>query len=138
MEEEGARRRKFKGAGGAGNRGFLAGLNEDEEDEDEDEELMASKSAGVPSNISASAARKGNLSAGPVAAPGARSKRGPKGFELDMDGATLLGRRHKRTGTPGTRVAGLSSPLSGKPMGTPLVGARIGERVDPGSPMRIV
>ncbi|WVQ99292.1 hypothetical protein IAU59_006424 [Kwoniella sp. CBS 9459] len=35
MEEEGARRRAYNGPGGAGTRGFLQGLNEEDEDEDE-------------------------------------------------------------------------------------------------------
>lgn len=113
MEEEGARRRKYKGAGG---RGFLTGLNEDDEDEDEDGQL----SAGLLS---------GNSTAPGPASPSAR-KRVPKGFELDMDGATLLERRHKRS----QHAVGLSSPLSGKPAGT----TSVPRPLDPGSPMRIV
>ncbi|WWC89495.1 uncharacterized protein L201_004419 [Kwoniella dendrophila CBS 6074] len=35
MEEEGARRRAYNGPGGAGTRGFLQGLNEEDEEEDE-------------------------------------------------------------------------------------------------------
>jgi serine/threonine protein kinase len=35
MEEEGARRRAYNGPGGAGTRGFLHGLNEEDEDDDE-------------------------------------------------------------------------------------------------------
>lgn len=35
MEEEGARRRAYNGPGGAGQRGFLNGLNEDDEDSDD-------------------------------------------------------------------------------------------------------
>ena len=38
MEEEGARRRRYNGRGGAGERGFLNRLNEEDEDEDELEE----------------------------------------------------------------------------------------------------
>lgn len=48
MEEEGARRRRYNGRGGAGHRGFLNRLNEEdedeevlEEDEDDDSELEA-------------------------------------------------------------------------------------------------
>ncbi|KAK4684777.1 serine/threonine-protein kinase RCK2, partial [Tremellales sp. Uapishka_1] len=37
MEEEGARRRAYNGPGGAGTRGFLQGLNEDDEDIEVDE-----------------------------------------------------------------------------------------------------
>ena len=35
MEEEGARRRAYNGPGGAGTRGFLQGLNEEDEESDE-------------------------------------------------------------------------------------------------------
>ncbi|KAF9076358.1 kinase-like domain-containing protein [Rhodocollybia butyracea] len=102
MEEEGARRRKYNGRGGAGARGFLTGLNEDDEDLDEPTE-SSRKAAG--SN---------------------RTRKGA-GFELDMDAATLLGRRHNRGGK-GT----FSSPLAGK------VTTSIAEEgpLDPGSPMR--
>lgn len=133
MEEEGARRRKYVGRGG-GPREHLSGLNEDDEDEydEEEENARGVRSAGVPQGSSASSAsRKGNLSAGAGGAPptvNARARRGPKGFELDMDAATLLGRRHQRGGN-GTRAFGVSSPLAGKPVGTPMM--------DPGSPMRM-
>ncbi|WRT66214.1 uncharacterized protein IL334_003167 [Kwoniella shivajii] len=39
MEEEGARRRAYNGPGGAGTRGFLQGLNEEDEEEDENVQL---------------------------------------------------------------------------------------------------
>ncbi|BEI81839.1 hypothetical protein CcaverHIS002_0209990 [Cutaneotrichosporon cavernicola] len=39
MEEEGARRRAYNGPGGAGTRGFLQGLNEEDEDGDEQVQL---------------------------------------------------------------------------------------------------
>lgn len=39
MEEEGARRRAYNGPGGAGTRGFLQGLNEEDEDGDEHVQL---------------------------------------------------------------------------------------------------
>lgn len=39
MEEEGARRRAYNGPGGAGTRGFLHGLNEDDEEGDEQSQL---------------------------------------------------------------------------------------------------
>jgi len=39
MEEEGARRRAYNGPGGAGTRGFLQGLNEEDEDVDEEVQL---------------------------------------------------------------------------------------------------
>ncbi|KAL0581987.1 MAPK-activated protein kinase Srk1 [Marasmius crinis-equi] len=118
MEEEGARRRKYNGRGGAGARGFLSGLNEDEEEEEDG-----------PSNQNAT----------PVgtrqAASGSKTRRtGNKGFELDMDAATLLGRRHKRGGA-GKGAVGMSSPLAGKPVGSPMI--EDGDPINPGSPMRI-
>ena len=39
MEEEGARRRAYNGPGGAGERGFLQGLNEEDEEEDKDHQI---------------------------------------------------------------------------------------------------
>lgn len=39
MEEEGARRRAYNGPGGAGERGFLQGLNEEDEEEDRDHQI---------------------------------------------------------------------------------------------------
>jgi serine/threonine-protein kinase RCK2 len=132
MEEEGARRRRFKGAGA---RGFLQGLNEDEEDEDE---VATAKSAGVADNAAQYNDRKGNLSAGITGTP--KQKHATKNFELDIDGATLLGRRHKRVGDG---VGTVSSPLSGKPAGSPM-NARASRllsdespALDPGSPMRM-
>ncbi|KAF5369885.1 hypothetical protein D9758_001215 [Tetrapyrgos nigripes] len=115
MEEEGARRRKYNGRGGAGARGFLSGLNEDDEDVDGGE---------LPANVSPSSRTSGATTKPRKAGPG---------FELDLDGATLLGRRHKRGG--GSRAVGLSSPLAGKPVGN-------AEDDDepvlyPGSPMRM-
>jgi serine/threonine protein kinase len=51
----------------------------------------------------------------------------PRGFELDMDGATLLGRRHKKGGLD-------PSPLAGRPIG-PRDGSA--DYLPPGSPMRV-
>lgn len=109
MEEEGARRRKYKGRGGAGQRGFLQGLNEDDE-EDEDEEVPEPGKSMPPPTSSVAKARA--------------SKGGSKGFDLDMDGATLLGRRHKRGGN----VVNTRSPLANS--------VTAAETLDPGSPMR--
>jgi hypothetical protein len=52
---------------------------------------------------------------------------GRRGFELDLDGATLLGRRHKRGGLE-------PSPLAGKPIGPD---DSMADRLPPGSPMHI-
>ena len=109
MEEEGARRRKYKGRGGAGTRGFLQGLNEDAEDEEMD--IPEREKGAPPSSPKAKTPKAGGSS---------RSKP----FELDMDGATLLGRRHKRG------VAGVGkSPLA--------MNVTAADHLDPGSPMRL-
>ncbi|KIM90986.1 hypothetical protein PILCRDRAFT_811487 [Piloderma croceum F 1598] len=50
---------------------------------------------------------------------------GTRAFELDIDGATLLGRRHRK---------GERSPLAGKPIWS---GDKAEDRLPPGSPMRI-
>jgi len=145
MEEEGARRRKYNGPGGAGARGFLGGLNEDDEDEDEanedindtsEDERSKIDSAG-PARVGAGQqrvhlndmdGRAGQRDQGAGMNPAARSRGGgargaaAKGFELDIDAATLLGRRNKR-------VIG-SSPLAGASTGSPLrmEGLRVGEQ----------
>lgn len=146
MEEEGARRRKYNGPGGAGARGFLGGLNEDDEDEDEanedindthEDERSKLDSAGLAgvaagqqrAHLNNMDGRAGQRDQGAGMNPSAQSRgrgaRGAaaKGFELDMDAATLLGRRNKR-------VIG-SSPLAGASTGSPLgmEGLRVGEDV---------
>ncbi|KAJ3853005.1 kinase-like domain-containing protein [Lentinula lateritia] len=113
MEEEGARRRKYNGRGGAGARGFLGGLNEEDDEDDEPAETnvttMPRKAAGGTRN----------------------RKPGSPGFELDMDAATLLGRRHNRGRGGGRGAVGFSSPLA--KAATPTVQE---PPLDPGSPMR--
>ncbi|KAJ3501352.1 hypothetical protein NLJ89_g9373 [Agrocybe chaxingu] len=143
MEEEGARRRKYNGRGGAGAHGFLSGLNEDEEDldesdgENEDDYRRAAQEvalAPVQDHQVHRAVLDGR--AGPrdqgkgriIQATGAgtsahaiksRAGRGRKqGFELDLDNATLLGRRHKRAvGSPlkmeGLRMDEPPHPIAG-------------------------
>lgn len=116
MEEEGARRRKYNGRGGAGARGFLGGLNEEEDEDDWDAgENTAGANATDTHHGRAGTRDQGkgrkngppiNNSSGGLGSGSGRS--GARGFELDMDGATLLGRRHRRGGV------GVSSPLSGK------------------------
>jgi hypothetical protein len=145
MEEEGARRRKYNGRGGAGARGFLGGLNEDDEDEDEANEDTNDTSEDDRSKINSAGlagvgagqqrahrndmdGRAGQRDQGTGMNPAGRSRgrgaRGAaaKGFELDMDAATLLGRRNKR-------MIG-SSPLAGVSTGSPLrmEGLRVGEQ----------
>ncbi|EPT03172.1 hypothetical protein FOMPIDRAFT_1035546 [Fomitopsis schrenkii] len=131
MEEEGARRRAQKGGA---NRGFLNNLNEDDEEEElppsvsrgRQQPQTAAGQAGI--GAGAKAAAKRAVAEGYDGRAGQRDRgRGRQHpFELDLDGATLLGRRHKRGLDPG---ADLSSPL-----------ARVVQKdlVDvPGSPMRI-
>ena len=124
MEEEGARRRKYNGRGGAGARGFLTGLNEEDENERDGNEsepeqsephrhphrsvmngyagqknaIIPSVGAGTGTVVTPSAATKTRLA----------GRRVGHGFDLDMSNATLLGRRHNKR----------SSPLAGKPVGT--------------------
>ncbi|KAJ7667839.1 kinase-like domain-containing protein [Mycena polygramma] len=134
MEEEGARRRKYKGRGGAGVRGYLSGLNEDDEDEEDDameEDREKTKSAGAAGYAGGRAGQRdrGHNPATPRSA-------GPKGFELDMDGATLLGRRGRHNKAGGAGV-GMRSPLAGNVMG--MDGLQISEdNLPPGSPMQVV
>jgi len=99
MEEEGARRRKYRG-NGMGVHRFLGGLNED----DEDEEAIGSD----------------NL-------PDAARQIEPfaKGFELDLDGATLLGRRHRRN--VGVNASGALPSLQGNGSPLKLETLRIGD-----------
>ncbi|KAJ8698108.1 MAPK-activated protein kinase Srk1 [Pleurotus ostreatus] len=131
MEEEGARRKLY------GGRQRLAGLNEesDEEDDDDDTEdeieqaKQQSRSAVIPGQRQANQYRTGDdqrrdfdaglagiRDQGHHGYGGQRRTRKPvgggtKGFELDMQAATLLGRRHQRGG-----AMNVASPLSGKPM----------------------
>jgi len=128
MEEEGARRRAYNGPGGAGTRGFLQGLNEEDEETDEDmqlEEARRKHGEAVARQIAESRARAAaNAKAGIKEAPvtnyvgrgGANRReaeavlydgragqrdRGKGGqsksaFDLDLNNATLLGRRGKK------------------------------------------
>jgi len=91
MEEEGARRRAYKGRGGAGPAGFLANLNED------DEEDMLNENVVVPSQYQSQQKQPPSRElydgrAGQRDIP----RRHGKAFELSIDGATLLGRRQVR------------------------------------------
>ncbi|OCH95837.1 Pkinase-domain-containing protein [Obba rivulosa] len=130
MEEEGARRRAAKGGA---NRGFLQGLNEsDEEMEDTDDEndqaklrearrkqdqaQMQQQAQNAPVGAGAKAAAKRAVQghAGYDGRAGQRDRGRRKGnvpFELDLDGATLLGRRHRR-GVDGGVVGAAGSPLA--------------------------
>lgn len=89
MEEEGARRRAYKGRGGAGQAGFLPGLNEDDEDAPDDEITTRQPQAQQqqPRSREAYDGRAGQRDA---------PRRHGKPFELSIGGATLLGRRQQR------------------------------------------
>lgn len=90
MEEEGARRRAYKGRGGAG-AGFLAGLNEDDENLSDEETTDPSRSQGQQQQQQQ---QPYDGRAGQRDMPG----RHARPFELSFDGATLLGRRQVRDG----------------------------------------
>ena len=134
MEEEGARRRKYNGPGGAGARGFLTGLNEEDEygdDEDEDgpeqnkprHQYYQQEDMGQHrSTMNGNAGQKNvviSLVGAGTGTPSAATKTrvagrrvGRKEFDLDMSNATLLGRRHNKRSSPLTGKAVVSdSPL---------------------------
>lgn len=87
MEEEGARRRAYKGRGGAGRAGFLAGLNEDDEDAS-DEETSRSQGQQIQQP-------RRELYDGRAGQRDAPRRHANKPFDLSIDGATLLGRRQR-------------------------------------------
>ncbi|KIY49564.1 Pkinase-domain-containing protein [Fistulina hepatica ATCC 64428] len=117
MEEEGARRRLY----GAGNRGFLSGLNEeDEEDGEMQHHEVAPGTTGFPRS--------------PVTPSTPKTRLHHHGFELDLDGATLLGRRHRR----GAGAVGVSSLLAEKQRRQPPAPGRpkrVDQSMGVGSPM---
>jgi serine/threonine-protein kinase RCK2 len=146
MEEEGARRKAY----GAGGRGFLGGLNEDDEEEDETLVEEARRRKGETQTQSKGHSKTGSGSSSKSRGRSADNRRddrrdlhdGRAGqrdrgrgreatpFELDMDGATLLGRRHKKGGIGGLPVE--SSPLARAPI------RGVDDTVDaPQSPMHI-
>ncbi|KZT74429.1 Pkinase-domain-containing protein [Daedalea quercina L-15889] len=133
MEEEGARRRAQKGGA---NRGFLNNLNEDDEEEEQQPTItrraqpqqQGAGQAGVGAGAKAAAKRAVADGYDGRAGTRDRGRNRQQPFELDMDGATLLGRRHKRVVGPGFDV---SSPL-GRVLQQPK------DLIDvPGSPMHI-
>jgi len=136
LEEEGARRRAYNGPGGAGTRGFLQGLNEEDEEGDEEaqvEDARRKHGEAVARQIQEHRGRAAaNAAAGVKEQPvthyvgrgganrreaeavlydgragqrdrGRGQAKGQAGFDLDLNNATLLGRRGKKTG---------ASPLS--------------------------
>ena len=132
MEEEGARRRAYNGPGGAGTRGFLQGLNEEDEGDEEAAEVedarrkhgeavarqiqehrgraAANAAAGIKEQPVTHYVGRGGANRREAEAvlydgrAGQRDRgRGQKGgvagggFDLDLNNATLLGRRGKKT-----------------------------------------
>jgi serine/threonine protein kinase len=107
MEEENARRRRYNNRGLGG---FLSKLNEGDE---EDEEEIGSSGLTAPAQLlSIKDGRAASRDQAPDSHGSSRRRhvRGNKEFELDLRGATLLGRRHKKG------VNGGKSPLSGQPL----------------------
>ena len=147
MEEEGAHRRgrgRDRHAGGGAGGRWLPGLNEEDEG-GHDERLVqeARRRHGEADILDSSIKRKGERRVDPRAAkigvggngkPGYDNRAGQRDlgrnlgtpFELDMQSATLLGRRHKRA----SGLGGFGSPLAQ----TPLVANTIDA---PQSPMQI-
>lgn len=128
MEEEGARRRAYNGPGGAGERGFLQGLNEEDEEQDEESQVeearrkhgeavarqiqehrgraAANAKAGIKETPTTNYVGRGGANrreAEAVLYDGRAGQRdrgkggnSKAGFDLDLGGATLLGRRGKK------------------------------------------
>jgi len=108
MEEEGARRRKY----GMGVRQFLGGLNEDEEEDcnpgrgDASDDSSSDSHLGHAEQLGTTAFQGMSLR---DREPDHHKGISPGGFQLDLDGATLLGRRHGKSGVSASSLAG--SPL---------------------------
>lgn len=136
MEEEGARRRKYNGIN-AGPRVHLDALNEDDDDYPE-EDYRQFCNGGVDASDRWRTSRSQQEPTRQQAAGGHADSIGtPRrahkgGFQLDLDGATLLGRRNRKAGA-GTAPS-VSSPLSGKTTGSPLrlEGLRVDDSSDLG------
>ncbi|PSR73564.1 hypothetical protein PHLCEN_2v10483 [Hermanssonia centrifuga] len=160
MEEEGARRRAAKGGANRGFLGGLNEEDEEESfDEDEHVVAEARQRHGeqseavgqgrtralpqVPQGTGAKESAKRALQGNVHAQPGTSVYDGRAGqrdrgarrsgnvpFELDMDAATLLGRRHRRGVDSGMGLA-----FGGSPLAQSDVGGTFPE--NPGSPMRV-
>lgn len=159
MEEEGARRRAAKGGANRGFLGGLNEEEEDSSFDEDEHVVAAAKQrhAGdgridarasrvqpaavpaqpqAPTGAGSKAAAKRALQGKPAEARAAHKDRssgirrvGATPFELDLDGATLLGRRHKRGGVGGG--------FGGSPLAQPTGFAHNGLPENPGSPMRV-
>jgi len=153
MEEEGARRR-IHGAGGAGPERFLQDFNEEDEDEElDDDEVVrearrrqqaaddarrgrADKDANAGARVKSRSNPRGEDLLQHEGRAGPRDRhvqrdRAPgnaRGFELDMDAATLLGRRHRKVGY---------APVEPSALARHAFAADDQPYEAPGSPMRI-
>ncbi|KAM6495720.1 Protein kinase-like domain containing protein [Amanita muscaria] len=109
MEEEGARKKRYRGNGLAVH-GFLGGLDEDEESPKLDEEDSSDSSSDTAYEACARELPARHTRVDPLAD---RKRKSPRNFQLDLDGATLLERRHRRSEPPGSSLAKQSngSPL---------------------------
>ena len=133
MEEEGAHRRgrvRDKQTGGGAGRRWLPELNEEDEGE-EDERLIqeVKRRHGEVDILDGSIKRKGDKRGDPRTAKiGFDNRAGQRGpgrkFELDMQDATLLGRRQKKAASV------LGSPLAQAPLFANMIDA-------PQSPMQV-
>lgn len=134
MEEEGARRRAYNGRGGAGTRGFLQGLNEDDEEEDDPRlDAKSGGSRGIQKQPAEEAQRSNDWEGGRAGQRDRGSGKrqggagGSRGFELDMHSATLLGRRGKKGPAGSPLAAGGTIPTT----------IPSGRALPPGSPMHL-
>lgn len=124
MEEEGARRRAYKGRGGAGQAGFLQGLNEED---DEDDELSDHENHQRQQQQAARSQGQNEVYDGRAGQRDAPKRTHGGAFDLTLDGATLLGRRHNRGGPRGQMEP---SPLARQVVNNDTIDA-------PQSPMRM-
>jgi len=120
MEEEGTWWRKYNGA--AGGKRYLSELNEDDEEEESERgrEVTTIRGKATPIHLDGDGGRAGQRDRVLVTGKGNGGRGQGKDFELDLHGATLLGRRNKR---------GVRSPLGGE---TPLVMATSGLKIADG------
>lgn len=109
MEEEGARRVRYGGAGAGPNAGVLHGLNEEDEDEDATVDEAGRPSAktdksqqqhyqgwgGADRKVAEAALYSGQAGTRDRGTTTARGGKRAGGFELNIGQATLLGRRNK-------------------------------------------
>jgi hypothetical protein len=124
--EEGARRRRYHGRGGPGGNDFLGDLNEEQnedEDEEDEEDDTEEDARGRARAVQGKAYGQRQQGADGTVARGTQNavRQGKittshrsKGFELDLHGATLLGRRQRqRVGSPLVTGNALTTGIEG-------------------------